>query len=435
MGPIRGSARAARRRRWPRRRPGWYRRCRSGQRRVPGLLGRGAGKGDRAGGDGRILGLAPRRARLEGRTDAMARSGLERVASSQRPIQPVLTGVVGDTALPDVHGLEVAVVRVGKTHAVDDGQLLGVPQALEARHAGVESVAVAERSAVEGSTAKDPGRGIGGVLVGDDGVEPVVAAVQGDQDQLRTRSPWRPTGRGPSPNRDIPAAPPERRLRRRRAGRRLPGRGSAAIEDRRRCERSPVRAAGRWASAPSGSAPSALLLQLVTYSGETRANVTRVGGSRRHWRGPGRCRALQLGNGSSSARPRPGRPGAHRRRPRCRSGGPSGARTPAGEGRRASRASSCSADQPPTLGGSNRTWPIPARTPDDSAASPGDRRADPERPQRPTTYSVGCLTSPRNRLAGRECGCKKMAESSSPGCGRRRNSARGRRSRVGGVTG
>src|SRR5580658_3212401 len=67
-------------------------------------------------------------------------------------------------------------------------------------------------------------------------------------------------------------------------------------------------------------------------------------------------------------------------------------------------------DQPPTLGGSNNTWPLPAiaacsRRPDEATVA----GATPNALSAPTTYSVGCVISPLRAVSDVKAGCPKMA--------------------------
>jgi hypothetical protein len=92
----------------------------------------------------------------------------------------VFLGVGG---LPDFHGAEVRAVGLGVAAAVDDGELAGVKEVLEAGHAGVEGEVVVEL--VELVFDGDGGAGffVGVVGEGDDGVEAVVAAGELDDDE------------------------------------------------------------------------------------------------------------------------------------------------------------------------------------------------------------------------------------------------------------
>jgi len=83
----------------------------------------------------------------------------------------------------------MAVVGVGEPDTLDDGQPLVVEQRLHAGHGGMETEAVIERQDARGVDGERPAcRRVGGVLIGDDRVQPVVASIEGDEHQGARRA-------------------------------------------------------------------------------------------------------------------------------------------------------------------------------------------------------------------------------------------------------
>lgn len=144
---------------------------------------RGAADGDTGsvGGGGLFLGLA--RFRLARLAFAVAAALGVEVAT-----EPAVAGGGGVGGVPDVHGLEVGAVGVGVADALDDGGLAVVEELFERAHLGVEADAVGVGAGeLEGFVLADADAGAGlvvlGHAVGDDGVEPVVAAGELDDDE------------------------------------------------------------------------------------------------------------------------------------------------------------------------------------------------------------------------------------------------------------
>ena len=94
-------------------------------------------------------------------------------------------GAVGiGCGVPDFHRAEMRAVGIGVAGVLDDGHVPGVELALERGEGGVEADLVVE---LEGGILRDadggPGLVIEVVAEGDDGVEPIVAAAQLEDDE------------------------------------------------------------------------------------------------------------------------------------------------------------------------------------------------------------------------------------------------------------
>ena len=127
------------------------------------------------------------RARQHRRQHRLQRHGEKRVAAVG--VQPATDpagarGVVGRGGLPDVHRPEVAVVGLRVADAADDRQRAVVPLLLEARETRVEAEAFADVEHLALAVGEVGARRlVGGVGRGHHRVEPVVAAVEGDEDE------------------------------------------------------------------------------------------------------------------------------------------------------------------------------------------------------------------------------------------------------------
>ena len=290
------------------------RRVRPAQRGQPRAerAGRRLEAGQRQRGPGRLLADRQRRQRrLDG--DRAQRVPAGRVQPAAQPAGGA--GPVRRAGLPDVHRPEVAAVRLRVADAPDDRQPLAVPQRLAALHRRVQAEPVAQRRAPRPRSYASSGAGVVVRRVGvrDDGVEPVVAAVQGDQDERRGVPA---AGRSPAGR----PAPASRACRRRRPARRPPA-TPVATRKRRRVSVSIVgllSVDARTRGWPGASASSR--------GGSAAASVSAArgaGGPAVHGRaaGPaasGRSAAVGAGDGVQVGRAgqRPGRAAAGPGRPR-----------------------------------------------------------------------------------------------------------------------
>jgi len=243
-------------------------------------------------------------------------------------------------------------------------------------------------------------RRVGGVLIGDDRVQPVVAPLEGDEHQGARRAGGA-TRRGGGREEGVEGLGSEGGPGSPRAA---PRRGEelAAVEApaglRWRCRGLRV-GAGAWRD------PS----QLVTNSGETRASVSSVSGSpppaqgrRVGWTTVERQRAPLRRRGAPLWVRRP--------RGRCPPQRPDGCEAPAGQ-RPELRASTRSAQPPPTLAGRRALTEVSKRGLE--PAAPVSRRSRSLRGRQGAhTYSVGCFTSPVRLAADVNSGWLKMASSS-----------------------
>ena len=128
-----------------------------GQRSVEGDLGGRTGQFDRARRDGGRLNLGPQQQGRHGGTDGdrTQRVGAGLVHPAPQPPGPRRVFRLG--GLPDVHRLEVAVVRVGEADPLDDRQVLVGPELVEAAAwTGAARSRPPRSSTVLGSTARTP---------------------------------------------------------------------------------------------------------------------------------------------------------------------------------------------------------------------------------------------------------------------------------------
>ena len=122
--------------------------------------------------------------------EAVQRVVLLRFEAGQVAAEPAFAGGgARPRALPDEHRLEVREVRAGVADAVDDGELLAVPQRLQCAELRMQAEVVVQRHHLAGGHhQRRPELRIGRVAIRHERVQPVVAAGELDDHQrLRRR--------------------------------------------------------------------------------------------------------------------------------------------------------------------------------------------------------------------------------------------------------
>ncbi len=278
-------------------------RRRQGDIGIEGALGRPARELERAEGKGRALQLCTDQEGGCGGPDA---DRLERAPpgdvepASQPSGRRVRVG--GHARLPDVHRFEVAVVGIGESDAMDDGQLAALPQGVEAGQGGMQSEPVPQwQHAVRRQRQRAAPSLVVRIADRDDGIEPVVTAVERDENEPPTDvahqlAAWV----GPTTEQCIPSRWPERRPERacrsgaagdseeRSSAEPAPGSWRGGGFPRRGCRR---RSENRhWEGEAVGVQGLHGVPQLVRYSGAVRARTASRRGSP-----PARDRAAAVG--------------------------------------------------------------------------------------------------------------------------------------------
>ncbi len=164
------------------------------------LVGRESLEAVRVGGgrgDGRRLRRVELRRDELADVEAVQRVVFLRLELREVGAEPAVVGVLGAGVLPDGHRLEVRKVGVRVADAVDDGELLAVPERLEGAELRVEAEVAVERDDLRRvDLQRRAERGVGGIAVGHERVEAVVAAGELEDDERAALSLGRGVGVG-----------------------------------------------------------------------------------------------------------------------------------------------------------------------------------------------------------------------------------------------